>query len=112
MTIMLEKTNSNSMADSSAGPSKDEVTQLISSLKSLWEPHHEKGLQIRHETGQHLNDSLGNPGDRQEYGAGTCKEVAAEIKVSVSELSRMRNFAFRYPDFDDFQSQHSECNRV
>jgi hypothetical protein len=86
------------------------VAQLVSSLRSLWEPHHKKGLQVRHETGKLLNARLGNPGDRQEYGAGTCEKVADQMKMCVSELSRMRAFAFRYPDLDDFQTQNPKYN--
>ena len=87
-----------------------EDEQLLARLRELWRSHRRQGLVVRHETGMLLNRQLGNPGQRSPYGAGVVKQVAEELKIAVSDISRFRRFAARYPTLEAFEQQHPEVN--
>jgi len=96
-------------ADSSAAPSEEQLTDAIRKLVELWAPHHREGLTVRYETGCTLNQLIGPPSVRQDYGANVLERVSEQIGVSRSELSRMRKFAEAIPDLEAFHRDHSEC---
>jgi len=89
----------------SADDNNDQV--LLNELVPLWRDHHNRGLELRHETGLRLNKRFGTPGERQEYGKATLRLYSEKLGVSESELSRMRWFAEHFKSFDDFKTQHS-----
>ena len=85
------------------------LDELVSLCREAWTTSQARDLNARHEMGTLLNARLGNPGTPQKYGAGTAKEVANRIGISISELSRVRKFAYRYPDIADFRSRQPNC---
>ncbi len=91
-------------------PTDLEVAELISQLTQLWTPHEDDGLRVRHSTGCRINDLIGPPSKRLRYGDGVLNQVADQIHVSRSELSRMRKLAEVYSDLDAFRVSHPKCN--
>jgi len=79
---------------------------LLESLRKLWQPHQQRGLEVRYQMGSLLNHQLGNPAIRQSYGQGTIERVSNELDLDKSEISRMRRFASRFQTFEEFQQQH------
>ena len=75
-------------ADPSAIPSEDQLKETISELVVLWKPHHREGLTVRLETGRKLNQLIGPPSVRQDYGANALEEVKKQTGVSRSEARR------------------------
>jgi hypothetical protein len=80
-----------------------DVPRLLDELVELWETHRRKSLQVRHQTGRRLNDELGPPTKRQKRNAGVLLSVKERLQISVSELSRMRWFAYRFGSLSDLQ---------
>jgi len=76
-------------------------------LTERWRSLYRQGLDLKHQTGQFLNDKLGSPEQRQQRGKGVLKQVAKELGVAVSELSRMRAFAHAYKSVKDFNLAHA-----
>ena len=56
--------------------------------------------------GSTLNADYGAPDTPQPRGAAVMHELAQRLQVSMSELYRMRWFAFRFESEDDFQKRH------
>ena len=93
-----------------AEPSVTAAKRTISKLVKLWTPYHRGSLEVRHETGRVLNDLVGPPSQRQPYGEGVLTQVAKQIGVSRSEISRMRKFAEAIPDLRAFRRDNPTCN--
>ena len=79
-------------------------------LAALWQTRRRRGLEIRHQTGVFLNRRLGPPTGRQRYGGEVLKSVGERLRISESELSRMRWLAHLAPDLAGFQKKHPEID--
>lgn len=82
----------------------------LSELAERWKSHELDGVALRHATGQFLLDTFGASTNRQKYGKSVMKNVSAALSVSISDLSRMRTFAFLCDDLARFREQYPECN--
>ena len=75
---------------------------FLQSLCDFWKPHQRRDLEIRYKLGVMLNDKLGSPSVRQNYGIGTIKLISKELSIDKSDISRMRRFADKYESFEAF----------
>ena len=82
--------------------------QFLDSLREIWRPHCMRGLEVRHQLGVLLNNKLGDPGIRQQYGMGTIERASEELGIDKSDISRMRKFAVDFPSFGDFVAKHPD----
>ena len=82
--------------------------QFLKSLRDLWVPHRRRDLKIRYDIGSMLNDKLGFPAVRQNYGVGTIQRISRELHIDKSDISRMRRFADNYESFEEFLAQEPE----
>jgi hypothetical protein len=73
--------------------------QLLNRLVKLKQARDAKDMETRHEMGKLLNERLGPPTERQNYGEAILKQAAKRLQISVSELNRMRWFAHLFSDF-------------
>ena len=90
-------------------PKPPSVTdKWFADLVNRWKDHYERGLRIRHETGTELNRRIGPPAGRQERFGEVVTALAAQLRVHVSEISRMRNFAVVFSEFKFFEMEHPE----
>jgi hypothetical protein len=90
---------------SSAQPAADD-TRYLDQLAELWAGHRRCDLSVRYQTGVLLNNKFGAPTTRQKRGAGELKDASMRSGQSVSDLSRMRNFAYHFKSFDEFVRKH------
>jgi hypothetical protein len=96
-------------------PESDRLTtslsedQIVNTIGELWNSLQEKGLCVRHQIGAHLNDQCGSPEKRQKRGKGVLVRIRKELRISVSELNRMRWFAHLCPDRKDVQGGFSNA---
>jgi len=84
----------------------DQFKERLVPLAARWKAHARAGLELRHETGVLLNQRLGDPSERQNRGEGVLKDLAEELQTSVSELSRMRKFAYLFSSMEEFKREH------
>jgi len=84
----------------------DPDAEVRSRLTRLWKQYRGRGLEVRHQTGLLLNQRFGGPQERQKYGAAKLKEYSTLLNVALSDLSRMRWFAHRFPTLDDLRKGH------
>jgi len=78
-------------------------------LKKRWQSDNRRGLELRHQTGLFLNRTkLGSPTVRQTYGSAIVKDCSKTLKISESELSRMRRFAFCFESLGALKAQHPQ----
>ena len=82
------------------------VKTLLKRLAALWLPHAQKGLEVRMEMGGMLNEKLGAPVERLPHGEAVLKQVAKRLRISESELSRMRWFAHLFGSVKVLQRRH------
>ena len=75
---------------------------FLQSLCDFWKPHQRCDLEIRYQLGVMLNDKLGSPSVRQNYGIGTIQLISEELSIDKSDISRMRRFADKYESFVAF----------
>jgi len=80
--------------------------RFLDRLVELWASHRKCALEVRHQTGQLLNERFGDPTKRQKRGLGLLKQAAERLRIAVSELSRMRSFAHQFVSPDDVVQQH------
>ena len=99
----------NGKMDGSRGFSAEDKLQL-DQLVALWQTHRRQGLEIRHQTGVFLNRRLGPPTGRQRYGGEVLKSVGRRLRISESELSRMRWLAHLATDLAGFQKKHPKID--
>lgn len=81
---------------------------LIRKLETIWNPHDEKSLPLRHEMGLLIvarMRELESDADRRH---SLQKTAAERLGMSVSDLSRMRAFATRFPTFEEFVQKHPD----
>lgn len=104
-----------SMCESSAKKAKNSSGTKKADLKWLdhvvkrWSAFENRGLQSRHEIGKLLNENLGTPDKRLKLGGQVLKMAAERMKISESEISRMRWLAFLFTDIPAMQKDHPEC---
>lgn len=93
-------------AGASAQPAADD-TRYLDRLGELWAERRRCDLRVRHESGVLLKEKFGDPTTRKKGEGGKLTKAAERSGQSVSELSRMWNFAHRFPSFDEFlQGEH------
>jgi ElaB/YqjD/DUF883 family membrane-anchored ribosome-binding protein len=88
---------------------REEFESQIGKLAERWLAHHRVDLALRHETGRSLNDLFGTPDQRQRRGEGTLKDAAERLRISQSEISRMRRFAFHYQSVKDWNDKYPDA---
>lgn len=81
-------------------------TRYLDQLTELWVSHRRVGLEVRFRTGKLLIEWFKAPSTRQARGAGVMEQAAERLRVSVSELSRMRNFADLFESLEEFVQKH------
>jgi len=84
--------------------------KLLDRLVELWKSHHQRDLEVRHETGKLLNKQFGSPNERKKRGEEVLKQACERLKTTKSELSRMRRFAFHFDSISDLMGQHPEVD--
>ena len=72
--------------------------QLLRELERLWNSRNEKDLEVRRRMGEALNKAVGEPTRRETYGAKVIAKAAKRLDLTKGELSRLRWFAFHYPE--------------
>lgn len=79
---------------------------LLDQLSKMWQDHHKRGLELRHQTGVKLNERFGPPTARQAYGEANLQRYSETLGVAESDLSRMRWFAHLFKSVEDFRAAH------
>jgi len=80
--------------------------RYLDQLAELWADYRRCDLGVRYKTGVLLNEQFGDPTTRQKRGDGVLTTAAKRSGQSVSELSRMRNFAHHFKSLDEFVQKH------
>jgi len=80
----------------------------LGDLAVQWRNARATDLEIRHRTGALLNQRYGNPDTRLARGREIMLDVATQLQVAQSELSRMRRLAFHFESIEDLKKKHSE----
>lgn len=85
------------------------IDELTSECRKVWDRNESTDLEARHALGklfiQHLNTSE----KRLAYGTQAMKKVATDLRMSRSELSRMRQFADKFPTLAEFRKSKPDC---
>jgi hypothetical protein len=81
----------------------------LDKLAGRWNSSREKDLQLRYRTGALLNKRFGSPENRQSRNAEVLKQAADRLQLAVSEVCRMRHFAFHFQSFQDFKAKHPQA---
>jgi len=102
----LSTRNADGGDDAAAGTPPEDA--LLHELWQLWQAHHRRGLEVRHQTGLILNRRFGPPTERQAYGEATLKRYSERLGVSESDLSRMRWFAHRFESLEAMRAEHPQ----
>jgi len=87
---------------------EEQFNQRLGDLAVKWRNARDTDLDIRHLTGALLNERYGKPDKRLPRGREILAEVAEQLQVAQSELSRMRRFAFHFVSTEDLKSKHPE----
>jgi len=87
---------------------EEQFKQRLEGLAAQWQNARDTDLEIRHQTGALLNERYGNPDKRLPRGKEILAEVAGQLQVAQSELSRTRRFAFHFKSVEDLRSTHPE----
>ena len=80
----------------------------LDKLALQWNGSREKDLDLRYQTGALLNKRLGSPENRQKRDAGVLNQAAKQLQIVLSEISRMRHFAFEFKSLQDLKEKHPE----
>jgi hypothetical protein len=75
-------------------PVNDNDAQLLGEIAKLWTIHRKRGFDTRKDIGSLLNASLGDPEKPLPRGRSVLKRAAQKLRISASELNRMRWFAY------------------
>ena len=86
-----------------------EDRKLLDQLAELWRSHAVRDLGTRHETGRMLNERYGPPSESQPQGRQVMKRASEELGIAMSDISRMRAFAFHFADLAALQRSHPEA---
>jgi len=96
--------NSHAENHTTSASSKEEA--LLCQLEELWQPHCDKGLEVRLEMGSLLNTEVGPPTERKAYGKKIMPLAAQRLGLTTGELSRLRWFAHHFESVEDLSSKH------
>lgn len=88
----------------------EEFDRALSDIAGRWKTHQDQDLGIRHETGVLLNRRLGAPGKRQSRGKEVIKQVAQQLGIDQSDVSRLRSFAHHFESIDDLKRHHPDAD--
>jgi len=88
-----------------------EFGRQFSKLVRRWKKHHKDDLVLRLKTGQLLNLRYGEPNRRQCRGDCVIAEDARKLGLHVSEVSRMRWFAYRFPSVEELWEKHPKATK-
>jgi len=86
------------------GPSEE----FFLRLDKVWEERTECDLGTRHQAGKLLIEESGPPTERQPHGQRVLEMAAERLRIAVSEVNRMRWFAFLFGDVAAFRQSHPE----
>jgi len=106
MTLITESSSTTDTAGLTAGSLSDNV--VLRKLHKIWQSHHRRGLDDRHQTGVSLNQLFGEPTERQAYRSARLKNFSKKLSIPISELSRMRWFAHHFESIADLNATHPE----
>ena len=84
----------------------EEFNSQLAKLAEKWRSNRSADLRLRHRTGLLLNKRLGSPEKRQSRGEGVLEDASQQLGFSVSELSRMRGFAFHFSSVTVLNEEH------
>jgi len=84
----------------------EEFKEQLEQLSARWGAHEGAGLELRYDTGVLLNQHLGKSGKRQIRGLEVLKVWAGELRIPLSEISRMRKFASYFTSVQDLKEKH------
>jgi hypothetical protein len=101
-----EPLTTNTPAPEAPPPAPADDTLDLDQLAEMWASHQQRGLEIRFRTGKLLNEQFNAPSTRQARGAEVMKQAAERLRIALSELSRMRNFASLFESLEEFVRQH------
>jgi len=73
---------------------KNNDAQLIGRLVKLWATYKKRSLEVRRKIGSLLNARLGEPNERQRRDRSVVERAAEKLQISVSEINRMRWYAY------------------
>ncbi len=79
-------------------------------ITEVWQAYLQRGLEARHLIGKLLNQQIGGPDDRQDRGKGVMALASERLKMSVSDLNRMRWTAHLFKSVKDMQGRHPEID--
>lgn len=85
---------------------QSEDDAFIGKLEKIWNPHDGQSLPLRHKLGQLIIEKFKELDKDQSRGRLVLTEAADRLGMSVSDLSRMRAFASRFPTFEAFTGAH------
>jgi len=88
--------------------SEGQFNEQLAELAKQWGNARDNDLEVRHRTGQLLNERYGKPDKRQKRGPGVLLAVVQQLGVAQSELSRMRRFAFHFTSAADMKGKHPD----
>jgi len=105
---IANKSDGNQAGVTAAQISGEQFKERLGDLTVRWQKSTDTDLEIRHQTGALLNDRYGKPGKRLKRGQEILREVAEQLQVAQSELSRMRRLAFHFESVEDLKKKHPE----
>jgi len=87
--------------------SQETFTERLAELAAKWGKNRDADLALRLETGTLLNAHFGSPEERKNRGRKQLKQAADQLRLSESELSRMRRFAIYFESVEDLKRKYS-----
>lgn len=90
-------------------PTKNEEA-VVKRIAELWRSYQHRGLEIRHMIGKLLNQQIGNPDDRQDRGKAVMAMASERLGIAVSDLNRMRWFAFLFKSVKGLHEKHPKID--
>jgi len=103
---MASKNDSQLFRDIEASKKAD---RQVGRCRRIWSAYFRRGVEVRYDMGVVLNEQHGAPDERQAYGKRVLKLVAKELRISRSELTRMKQFAAQFESFAAFREQEPVC---
>jgi len=86
-----------------------EARRQVGRCRRIWSAFFRRGVEVRYKMGVVLNEQYGDPDERQAYGKRVLNLAAKELRISRSELTRMKQFAAQFESFAAFREQERVC---